>query len=103
MALILNSRPVSMAEVADIVKKVDDFESKPTSAYLKAFSKIKIADANEIAEKIRALKNVKIRESHIVKVLDFMPSDAEDIHKIFSDSSLSEDEVQSILQAVKKG
>ena len=102
MAEILSSKPLAMAEVADLVKKVEGFENKQTSLYLKAFSKVKIADAKEMIEKLRALKNVKIKESHIVKVIDFMPQDAEDVNKIFSDVSLSEEEINSILQITKK-
>lgn len=102
MAQILNSRPLSLAEVADLVKKHEDFENKPTASYLKKFNKVKFSEAQEISEKLRALNNVKIKESHIVKVIDFMPVDAEDVNKIFSDVSLSEEEIQAILQIVKK-
>ena len=102
MAIILNSRPLSLAEVGDLVKKAEDFDSKPTGLYLKAFSKLSFKDAKELADKVRALNSAKVKETHIVKLIDLMPQDAEDVHKIFSDVSLSEDEVQSILQTVKK-
>ena len=102
MAEILSSRPLALAEVAELVKKHEGFENKLTATYLKAFSSLKFSEAQEIEKKIRALDNVKIKDSHIVKVLDFMPQDAEDINKIFSDSSLSEEEIQAILQILRK-
>jgi len=102
MAQIISSKTLSLAEVAEIVKKTEGYENKPMGAYIKAFSKAKSSEAQSIAEKLRALDNVKIKESHIVKVIDFMPSDAEDVHKIFSDVSMSEEEIQSILQTLKK-
>ena len=102
MAEILNSRPLSLSEVAELVKKHEGFENKLTASYLKAFSKVKFQEAKEIEKKIKALDNVKIKESHIVKVLDMMPQDSEDVNKIFLDSSLSEEEIQAILKIVKE-
>ena len=102
MAEILNSRPLALAEVAELVKKHEGFENKLTASYLKSFSSLKFSDGQEIIQKLRALDNVKIKESHIVKVLDFMPQDSEDINKIFSDVSLSEEETQAILQILRK-
>ena len=101
MAQILNSRPLSLAEVSELVKKVEGFETKPTAEYLKKFSNLKFAEAKAMAEKLTALNNVKIKDSHIVKILDFMPVDSEDVNKIFSDVSLSEEEIQAILQIRK--
>lgn len=102
MTQILSSRPLSLAEVAELSKKSKDFENKLTASYLKTFSSLKFSEAQEIEKKIKALDNVKIKDSHIVKVLDFMPQDAEDVNKIFSDSNLSEEEIKAILQILGK-
>ena len=39
---------------------------------------------------------------HIVKVIDFLPDDAESLNKIFTDVSLDEDEAKKILDVVRE-
>jgi len=45
---------------------------------------------------------IKLKADHIVKVIDFLPEDASDVNKIFSDVSLDENETNKILDIVKK-
>ena len=45
---------------------------------------------------------LKIKNEHIVKIIDLMPEDASDLNKIFTDVSLTEDETKKILEAVKQ-
>lgn len=102
MVTILSSQALTLAEAGQYVKESKEGETrKPIHDYLKAFSKLKLADAKKLAGEIRALNNPRMKESHIVKVVDFLPRDNEDVNKIFSDASLSEEEINSILQIVK--
>ena len=39
--------------------------------------------------------------SHIVKIADLMPEDEEDLNKVFTEVSLSQEEAQAILSTVK--
>jgi len=98
--MILEMRPVSLVEVKELVEKND--ENKDMISYLKKFSKMKKDKAEELSNEIRDLKNLKVKEEHIVKVVDFLPSDAEDLNKIFNDISLDEKETNEILEIVKK-
>ena len=45
---------------------------------------------------------LKIKNEHIVKIVDLMPEDASDLNKIFTDVSLTEDETNKILDIIKK-
>jgi len=98
--MILERKPVTMAEVREIVGKVEGQEE--LKIYLKKFTKLKKDKANALMDEIKGLDNIKIREEHIVKVADFMPQDAEDVGKIFSDAGLTEEEINAILDIVKK-
>ncbi|MBI3334233.1 hypothetical protein HYZ97_01995 [Candidatus Pacearchaeota archaeon] len=98
--MIVNSHPLSLAEVKALVKDTD--ESKPIHAYLKAFCKISVADAKKLAEEILALNNPKIRNHHIVKIIDLLPQDSEEVNKIITDVSMSEEESHTLTEVVKK-
>jgi len=98
--MILNRRPLSIAEVKSYVKEMDN--NKQVSDYLKNFSSLSKDKAEKLAEEIRALNNPKIKEENVVKIADFLPKDLEDISKIFTEVSLSEEEANTILEIVKK-
>ena len=45
---------------------------------------------------------LKLKEEHIVKIIELMPEDILDLNKIFVDIALNEDETSKILEVVKK-
>lgn len=93
-------KPLSLAEVRARVEHAE--EKQPIHEYLKQYCKISLEKAQALAEALAALKSIKIKEEHIVKVVDFLPRDAEEVHKIFNDVSLDESEVGAILDVVKQ-
>lgn len=98
--MILDKKPVPLAEVESYVTNLE--EKKSLHSYIKKFSKLTKEKAKSMAESIRALNNPKINEEDIVEILDFLPEDAEDLNKIFTEVSLSEEESNVILEIVKK-
>jgi DNA-directed RNA polymerase subunit F len=98
--MILNRKPLSLAEVKSYVKEAE--ENKPMTDYLKAFGKLSKDKALSLAEEIRALGNVKINDENIVKLADFLPQSPEELAKIFTEVSLSEEETNAILEIIKK-
>jgi len=97
--MIIKSKPLSIAEVKEQIKGMDP--QKPLVGYIKKFSKLDKKDAEKLSEEIRKLDNLKIKETHIVKIVDFIPKDPEDVNKIFTDVSLSEEEIKKILDITK--
>jgi len=98
--MILNRKPLALAEVKSLIKGLE--EKKQMESYIKKFSKISKADAEKLASEIRALNNPKINEENLVKILDFLPANSEELNKIFTEVSLSEEEANSILEIIKK-
>jgi len=98
--MILNLKPLSIAEVKEHVKDLD--ETKQIHNYIRKFGKMDKKKAQEIAEKVRALNNNKINEANITKVIDFLPKTSEDVNKIFSEVSLNEQEANAILEITKE-
>jgi len=63
---------------------------------------LKIEKAESLKKEILALNNPKINEFHAVKTVDFLPRETRDVNKIFNDVSLNEEEINAILEIVKK-
>lgn len=97
--MILSMKPLSLAEVRSRIESSE--EKHPLHDYLKAYCKLSLEKARSLEEQIKGLNSIKIKEEHIVKIVDLLPRDAEEIHKIFNDVSLDESEVNAILNVVK--
>ena len=93
-----------MAEARDICKSKEDNEkAKLVFEHIKQFVKIKSDDAVKLKQDLQNTGIVKLKMIHIVKIIDIMPEDADDVRKIFVDDiSLNQDEITKILEAVGK-
>ena len=70
--------------------------------FIKKFSKIDKKDAVEMRKKLDALEMIKMKPESVVKIIDLMPEDVDDLNKIFSGISLDEEEIKNILEIVKE-
>jgi len=101
--MILDRKPLDLNEVQEILKDIPENEKKAQiDAYLKKFLKTKPEKAKKIKEELEKLDLLKIKNEHIIKIVDLMPEDASDLNKIFTDVSLTEDETNRILDIIKK-
>ncbi|MEK6914028.1 MAG: hypothetical protein AABW83_00080 [Nanoarchaeota archaeon] len=100
--MIINRIPINMSEIEKLIQGIEDSEKKEKAdLYLKKFLKTSSKKAKEINDKIEALDSIKIKNEHIVKIIDLLPEDASDLIKIFNDVSLTEEEINKILEIVK--
>ena len=97
--MIKSSQPLTLTEVSDLAG--DSEKATAIKAFIKRFDKTKVEKAKELKEKLEKLEIIKLKPTHITKIIDFMPQDAEDVHKILSDVSLDQDEINKILEAIK--
>lgn len=106
--MIKNNEVLSLAEVKEILSKYPQGEenkkAKEVLTYIKKFAKQKPEKIKECKKALIELNIIKLKPSHIIKILDMMPEDIEDVRKIFvgEDVSLDQDEINSILEAIKK-
>ncbi len=98
--MIKNDKPLSMAETMEYAKK--DEAGKEVVGFIKKFTKLKPAEAKELRKKLQKLDLIKLNEKHIVKLVDFLPDDSEEVNKIVVDSNLNEDEIKKILETIKE-
>ena len=100
--MILDRTPINLNEVQEILNNVEDNEKKEEMVtYMTKFLKTKPAQAKKIKEDLEAMDMLKLKGEHVVKIVDLLPKDASDLNKIFIDVSLSEEEVNKVLEIVK--
>ena len=102
--MIKQSRAISLAEVKEILSKKETDKAKNTLQFMKKFGKLSSQKAKEMQEELESLKIFSLKQEDIVKIIDLMPEDPEDLRKILigSDFSLKQDETSKILEIVKK-
>jgi DNA-directed RNA polymerase subunit F len=94
-------RESSSLSIAEVPKYLDETK-KEMKDFIKKFAVIDSKNAEELRQKITELNIMKIRESHITKILDIVPSTIEEVNKIFIDTGLNEDEKNKILETTKE-
>jgi DNA-directed RNA polymerase subunit F len=99
--MIKNTEPLSAAEIMEYIGKGEDSEANIKN-FIKKFVKLSQKEAKELRKELEKLELMKLRKEHIVKIIDLMPENEEDLNKIFIDVSLNEDETKKILETVKK-
>jgi DNA-directed RNA polymerase subunit F len=97
---ILNKTPATLAEVKVIISKLE--ERKELKDYFKKFTHLKKDKASDLQKEIQALNNIKIKEEDIAKIVDFLPKTQEELNKILTEVSLSEEETNAILAITGK-
>ena len=89
-----------MAEVVALAGDSD--RGKTIKKFIKNFNKMSVEKAKEMKEELKALDLIKLKDAHIVKIVDFMPTDASELNKVVIDISLDQEEVTKIFDVVKK-
>jgi DNA-directed RNA polymerase subunit F len=92
--------PITMAEVVALAG--DSEKSLEIKKFIKNFTEMTIEKSKEMKEKIKSLNILKLKDEHIVKIVDFVPTDASELNKTIIEVSLDQDEVNKILEITKK-
>lgn len=97
-------KSISMAEALSILESMDinKEKKKEIETYLKKFIKINKEKAQKMREEIEKLEIIKIKPHHISQIINIMPENASELNKIFTDTTLNEDETNRILEIVRK-
>ena len=99
--MIRNIEPLSMVEVIGYIKK-SEYSETNVKDFIKKFTKLNPKEAKELRKKLEELDLMKLRTEHIVKIIDLMPENQEELNKIFIGVNLNEDEIQKILETIKE-
>jgi DNA-directed RNA polymerase subunit F len=108
---IIDERPVSLPEVAAILKEKEElyvaggaellYEQKRALEHALKFSKINEKDAKEMVVKLSALE-MTLGADRIIKIVDLMPKSVDDIRAIFAKERFkyTEEEIKKIIDVV---
>lgn len=107
---IINETPISAVELKkklEAIKKRDkELGNKTTKTieYLNTFTNLKPKEAEEIKKKIISLNIPRLKDRHIIKVLDIMPQDMESLKMIFTGENITikQEDLNKILEVIKK-
>ncbi len=97
--MIKSNEPISMIEAQQYLDKDEHSELR---GFIKKFVKLKEKDAEKLKESLEKLDLLKVKKIHIAKIMDLLPEDKENLNKIFTDVSLTDDEANKILNAIKE-
>ena len=95
--MILETQPLTMSETKEILQKLDKEE---LIQYLSRFTKLDSADVKKMKQELQKLEIHKMKSEYLIKIADFLPEDASDLNKIFSEVSLDEDVRNALIQIV---
>ncbi len=106
---IISEAPLTMAELReklDDIKKRDkelSQKAQKTHDYLNRFAKLKEKEALKIKEEISNLNIPRLKEKHIIKIIDVMPKDIESLKLLVASESLTikQEDLQKILDTLK--
>ena len=99
--MIKNSKPLSIAESLEYIKE-DEGSGAEVIGFIKKFTKLKLKDAKELRKNLIKLDLIKMNGGHMVKIIDLLPKNSEELNKIFTEVGLDEDETKKILDTVKQ-
>ena len=98
--MILDKKPLTLAEVTNLIG--DSEKAVAMKDFIKKFSKMKLADAEEMKKELLALDLIQLKEEHIVSVVNFVPKDSVELNKVLAGVSLNQEEVDKLLNVTSK-
>lgn len=102
------AKPVSLAEVKNILRKISKerkeltYEQKIALEHAEKFARLPLKKTEELIEELKKLEFMQ--EKHAYKIADLLPKTEDDIKAIFAKErvSLGDKEIKSILDIVAK-
>jgi DNA-directed RNA polymerase subunit F len=104
---VIEAKPVGMPEAKEILssrekKKELSYEQKLALEHLNKFTKLKPTEANKFLEELSGI--LRMSPETMVQILNIMPKNADELRMTFAREkfSLKEDEINKILEVIKK-
>ena len=106
---IIEERPISMIElkgkIAEIKKRDKElnFRSNKVQEYLNTFVSLTEKNADDMKKKLEALSISRLKDRHIVKILDTMPEDLDGLKALFAGENITikQEDLGKIFEVIK--
>jgi DNA-directed RNA polymerase subunit F len=107
---LIEQKPISLGDAKEIITHIEkrdtqlNFISNKTKEYLETFVTISAKKREELAKKLAELGITRLKEDIIAKIIDFMPTEANDLKVILSgyNITLTKKDQDSIVEVVGK-
>lgn len=108
-AKIISEVPISMTDLLVELKKIEkrdaevNFRVTKVNEYLGRFLKLKKKEHDDLVQKITELSIPRLKEYHIIKIADMLPTSPEEIKMVLQGYplSLSADSLKKIASTVR--
>ena len=105
---ILSEKPIDINELRNELEKIKardkelNFRAMRTEEYLQNFASLK--DSDKLFKEIDALKVPRLRDQHIVKIIDTLPTTVDDIKTILKayPITVTNDNLKKVVEVVNK-
>jgi len=98
--MIKDQKALTYSEVLELVG--DGEKAKKVKEFIKEYYKLKPTEAIKLKEELTKLNLLKLKEEYVVNLVNFLPQDASDVIKVLPDTSLDQEEINKILDVIKK-
>lgn len=107
---LISTEPTNAAIVKEKLKKIEkrdgelSFRSQKTMEHLNEFCKLDVKKASELMQKLLDLNVSRLREQHYCKIIDIMPTHANDVKIALQayNIAVSQDSCKKIAEVVEE-
>lgn len=110
----IEQKPVSLIEVKETLTEIEkrdeelNYLSNKAKEYLDAFVNLTLKEKEELHKKLIDLNLTRLKEEHIIKIIDYLPEDVEDLKVLLQAYPLSmpkkdQDAIVKAVSEFKKG
>ncbi|MBI4441240.1 hypothetical protein HY639_03670 [Candidatus Woesearchaeota archaeon] len=107
---LLEERPISLAELKEKLTKIKEkdkelnFRANKTEEYLASIQVLSAKEAKELEKKLVALDIPRLKQDHIVKIIDILPRTVNELKVVLQGTllSLSADNLKKVVDAVNE-
>ncbi|MBW2998488.1 hypothetical protein KY321_03020 [Candidatus Woesearchaeota archaeon] len=107
---IIEEKPMSMIEVKselETIKKRDEelnFRANKTEEYFNSFMTLSAKQGKELKEKLTNLEIPRLKEQHIIKIIDTLPTSEDDLKMILQGYTITinKDNAEKIIKVVSE-
>lgn len=105
---VISETPVAMAELKEELARVKErdselnFRASKAEEYLNNFCTIDAAKSKELKEKLLKLEIPRMREEHLVKIVDILPATPEEVKSVLQGYTMtvSQENIKKIADIV---
>ena len=107
---IIEEKPINLGEVKEVLSNLEkrdqelNFSSNRTKEYLDAFISLSKEKKDNLKKSLHNLNLTRLKEEHIVKIIDFLPKNVNELKSVLQayPLSMAKNDQEEILRVVKE-